>query len=269
MAPTNPKLLAPIVITVDTNDDIRYEAQSAGTATIAAGTYYISGDGAADDLCLAIKTALDTASSATWTVAINTLTNLVAIRCNTTDSSAWSIDWDYSAGGFNAFSGTVLGVASLSAAFGAADNAYDYADNQLQYAWYPDAPPTSDDGHGTIIEPVERDIYQSVARSGAVWTVQLGDDRETRRVFFEALPRWKVLTSDDIFTTGYTNQDLKTFIASYGYAGQRLRYYPSYSDEYYFDCVLSQETLENFNPARYAPGVDLYSVELFMRKYVA
>jgi hypothetical protein len=267
-APAIPKLLAPIVITANSNDDIRYEAQSAGTATIAAGTYYISGDGAADDLCLAIKTALDTASSATWTVAVSTTTHLVAIRCNTTDSSAWSIDWDYSAGGFNGFVGTVLGVSSLSAAFGDADNAYDYADVIHSYSWYPDAAPSTDDGHAGITEATESDVAQHRAQSGAVWTVRTGGPFETRLVTFEGLARNKVITPDSVFYTE-ANESLQTFIATYAYAGQRLRYYPSYSDAHYFDCVLDEETLRQYRPRRLAPGVALYGIDIGMRGYVA
>ena len=71
-----PVMLGAVVLT--TNNVLRFtEGASANNATIAAGTYYMRGDGAAGDLCLAIKTALEAAgaSANTYTVTV-----------------AWSID---------------------------------------------------------------------------------------------------------------------------------------------------------------------------------
>ena len=73
-----PVMLGAVVLT-SSNNVLRFtEAASTNNATIAAGTYYLRGDGAAGDLCLAIKTALEAAAVAS----ANTYTVTVA----------WSID---------------------------------------------------------------------------------------------------------------------------------------------------------------------------------
>ena len=267
-APALPMLLAPVTVTADTNDDIRIEGDSAATATITAGTYYISGLADSGDLLTAIQTALDdSADAGDWTVtttAYGLTYRKPTFSCNTTDSSAWSIDWDYTAGSFYPFDATILGVTDTSAAFGTTDGNYSAVSTQPKYSWYPSSAPSSDSAHGTTAEPTESNISQRRAPSGAVWTVRHGGPFETRLVLWEGEPYYKMFPDGS-----YPNESLKTFIETYAYAGQRLRYYPDRTAAGYFDCVLDEETLREFKPPRLAPGVALYSVTLGMLGYVA
>jgi len=267
-APALPMLLAPVVITADSNDDIRIEGDSAQTATITAGTYYLSGLADSGDLYTAIQTALnDSADAGTWTVTTtaNGLTyRKPTISCNTTNSSAWSIDWDYTAGGFHGLDATILGVTDTSAAFGASDGQYYPATTQPKYSWYPSTAPATNDGHAGAVEATESDVIQTRANSGAVWTVRTGGPFEVRLVTFEGEPQYKLIPDGS-----YPNESLKAFIEAYAYAGQRLRYYPDRTTAGYFDCVLDEETLRAFHPRRLAPGVALYGTDLGMRGYVA
>jgi hypothetical protein len=68
-----PCLLAAVVID-DANDTIKVIRSDPTTATIAHGTYFLRGDGAADDLALALQDALDdnAGDNNTYTVAVST-----------------------------------------------------------------------------------------------------------------------------------------------------------------------------------------------------
>lgn len=75
MSLTVPMICAPIVIASSDDRQLDLEWDSAGSETvnIAAGTYYILGDGSADDFCKALKTALETSTEGgTWTIALTT-----------------------------------------------------------------------------------------------------------------------------------------------------------------------------------------------------
>lgn len=65
-----PIFLRSVVIDDDNNDLRIEEGGTQYTAIIPAGTYYLRGDGAADDLCLAVKTAMEAASANTNTYSV-------------------------------------------------------------------------------------------------------------------------------------------------------------------------------------------------------
>lgn len=72
-----PVLLGAIEIIASENDGISITETGSGTntATIAAGTYYLRGDGASGDFCAALKTALDNASASTNVYTVTVTTN--------------------------------------------------------------------------------------------------------------------------------------------------------------------------------------------------
>lgn len=67
-----PVFLGAVVVVTGSNDVIRWiENATTFSATLAAGTYFLRGDGVADDLCLAIKTAIESGASAnTYSVTV-------------------------------------------------------------------------------------------------------------------------------------------------------------------------------------------------------
>jgi hypothetical protein len=67
---TFPILLGAIVIDDDTDGVYLDEAGVGIQCTLVHGTYYLKGDGAADDFCLALKTALEAGGANTYTVTI-------------------------------------------------------------------------------------------------------------------------------------------------------------------------------------------------------
>jgi hypothetical protein len=77
-----PCLLGAIVIDSDNNTLILDEAGVDITCTIASGTYYLTGDGTASDILLAVKTALDGSASA----------NTYTLDCSDGVDDTWSRD---------------------------------------------------------------------------------------------------------------------------------------------------------------------------------
>lgn len=66
-----PILLGAVVVVAGVNDRIRWrEVATTNNATLAAGTYFLRGDGTASDLCLAIKTAIEAAGASANTYSV-------------------------------------------------------------------------------------------------------------------------------------------------------------------------------------------------------
>ena len=79
-----PVLLGAVVVVTGTNDRIRWrEVATTNNATIAAGTYFLRGDGAADDLCLAIKTAIEAAGASANTYSVVAARSLTPTAAHT------------------------------------------------------------------------------------------------------------------------------------------------------------------------------------------
>jgi hypothetical protein len=256
------KYLSPVVVVEDYNDNVRCTVgATTGTATIAAGTYYISGDGTASDLLVAIDTAL-TAVAGTWTLSLTS--GVISFLCA---GGTWSIDWDYTGTGFYAFDATILGIASISAAFGAATGVADACDYQHQRAWYSSRAVAVDSGRTPIAV-----TSQTVAPSGRVSTVQRGSVQYRRDVSHEAESAAKTWP-----TSGSNNQDWLSFWRT-ACAGQTIRYYPDVSvttafAEYtgatgYYICLFDDETCKAFDPDRMSAGLEVYSWSVGLLGYV-
>lgn len=80
-----PVLLGAIEIIASENDGISITETGSGTntATIAAGTYYLRGDGASGDFCAALKTALEAASASTNTYGVTITTDGTTVSWDT------------------------------------------------------------------------------------------------------------------------------------------------------------------------------------------
>lgn len=259
------KYLAPITLVSGANAIVINDGSGNHTVTITAGTYYISGDGTASDLLYQLKTAFDTASAAhcTWTVDLDA-SNKVQFHGDTSASGAWHVDFS---SGSTTFDEAILG--HTAADLTAADHTAASCTYVSPYVWYATEPVQSD----TFMEPHSPTV-QNVAKSGRVWTVQEGEETETRLIvhanepFYCAMP----LTS-----ATYTNRDWQSFW-TYCNAGQSVRFYPDVTvtgayvkhstpkgyQTYVFDEATCTEPAES----RLAPGVALYSWTVGLRKYV-
>jgi hypothetical protein len=109
----------PIVIT-SSNRRLRLtEGASTFSADLAAGTYWLKGDGASDDLCKALKDALDNASaggnaySVTLTLSPVSLPSAVVTVTRTTGSATFALLW---ADGSTTLPAIVFGFASANTA---------------------------------------------------------------------------------------------------------------------------------------------------------
>lgn len=250
-----PKYLS--AVTIDSTNKVLVVTDEGGanrSATLTEGDYYITNDGESDDLITHIEDTLTTgAGGGTWSCSL--ASNKFRCNCNTTDSSAWTIDWDH---GSATFSPALLGVTTYASWVGVADGTNVTADHQHKNGWY--------GGQAVVSEPAdddkEADIVQHRAVSGRIWTYKRGSyDIRTIVHNYEAIQKAYA-------TSGYTNQDWQSFWATIN-SGQRMRYYPDVTDDgTYFDCVADKSTLEGAKPVRMAPGVALYGWTVHLLGYV-
>lgn len=124
-----PVLLGAVVVTT-ANQGIRFkEGATTATAAITAGTYYLRGDDSADDLCLAIKTALEAATASTNTYTVSVARSIDTATAHTlltvsraTGSDNFQILW--------ADALTTLDIALVGVTASTADNASDKTSTQ-------------------------------------------------------------------------------------------------------------------------------------------
>lgn len=263
--PQIPKYLASVTLTSANNALVIDDGSGAHTVSITAGTYYVSGDDAADDLLKRIKTDFDTASSGhgTWTVAL--ASNVVTFSCNTSSSSHWHVDFS---SGSTTFTPAILGATSIDVITGA-DAATTACPYRSQYLWVPDYPVASD-----TFQQGKSPVSQSQAKSGRNWTVKQGTATDRRIVVHENEPFYNALP---LTSATYTNRDFQGFWEACN-DGRVVRYYPDNSvstvfaehsnPKGYYVCVLDEESCAKFEPARYSGGVAYYSWTLGLHKYV-
>ena len=251
--PTLCKYLSEVVIVAGSNDSVRINDGSWFTATIAEGSYFITGDDEATDLLKAIKTAFDAVGTGTWTIALSS-SNKVQFTCNTS-GAVWAIDMDNAA---TTFDFEILGAADISAAFGAADNVADTLDYQHRHGWYSTQTIESDTD-----ELGEIDAAQNRSKGSKISTVKLGSDHVVRAISHAYEPYRKAFAQ-----SGYENQSWSAFWVTCN-SGEAVRYYPDVdTDDDYFTGVLRGDALAKMNPARYNAGVAVYNWIVDFYKYI-
>lgn len=248
-APTLCKYLKPYTITANSNDDLRAESDGgAFSCTIAAGTYYVSGDGDSSDLLYQIETALNGADPGTVTWSLSISSNKVNIARAANTNAAY-LYFSYSASGFNAFDPTWLGFDSIGTeTIGATVDSID-ADQQHPGSWYSTQAPLAD----PLPYYYDNEIAQAQTKTGVVYTVQVGELKQARDIAHAYEPSYRAYPVD-----GYTNESWLAFISEVA-DGSTVRYYPDVDSSTHWTGVIDRRNLTLAKPERLSPGVALHS----------
>lgn len=252
--PSTPKYLAAIVIGTGVNDEIEADDSTTGgfTATIAAGEYFISGDGSATDLLQAIEDALNDSGADTWALTLSS--GVVSIECD----AAWSVDWT-DAG--TTFDGAILGYDTSAASSGDAAESV-AADYQHQYGWYGAHPTATDSGlYDGTSGWVLADVVYTHPPGGAPDPVLAGSTSTERIITHLGEPAHKAHPD-----TSYTNQSWQDFWAK-ARDGRRVRYYYNAAGSTYYDCMLTGAALSLAAPARYSPRLNIHNFTVHLASY--
>lgn len=257
-------MLGAVVLT-SANNVLRFtEGASTQLATITPGTYYLRGDGAAGDLCLALKTALEAAP----TGSLNTYTVTVA----------WSID--------PAVAGAVITITRATGAdnFGVlwADALSTFDEALLGFSANDTvnaSAKTSTKSCAAVwvcndvareIEPVsERVVAVPRAVSGRVQGVTRSARMQSWRLGLAFVAEGRMLAESALAGAQDT---LEGFMERFG-AGASLELHEAQvstgttlaalSTSTLVDVVhFSEDALSRFEPSRLGPGVPLYSLDL-------
>lgn len=262
-------LLAQITITT-ANQGIRFkEGATTGTVTIPVGTYFLRGDGASDDICLALKTAFDgLVVGNVYTVALACSVDPAAIAATVTitqtGGAAFRILW---ADALTTFDEALLGFTDANTADSTAAKVGTLSPEALWVS--PDVP--------EFYEPEDQyDISVQRARSGRVRALRRGGPYDVRRVSFQFLDSRRVIDHDNTTDPAAT---FARFLEATS-AGLRFEFHAttvsgttlgalSSSTEigagWYFD----EDTALGFAPERLQPGLALYAFTLTLLGYVA
>jgi len=247
------------------NNDIQFnEGGGSAVATISLGggtsaTYFWLGDGSADDLVLALKTALDAASAAslnsrTYTV---TVEDDGSLEIQSSVAAVWTIEWSHANTtasdalfGFNDADEPSDGSGSLTSSF------------QIGNIWNPEAPYVQDDED----RPRYRVVTGSTA-TGRARTQRWGG-RTHRRILCDHLASDKIFQAEET-----TNEAFERFFDEAISQGQRFYFTPDVdtpatTSDYVWDPDHPEGMAEMpiTIPSRL---VRLYDVELWLMAYVA
>lgn len=259
-----PVLCGAVVLT-SANNVLRFtEGASTNNATIATGTYYLRGNGAADDLALALKNALEAAgaSANTYTVSVSRSIDPAAIHTTVTITRATGADsfgvlWADVA---STFDETLLG-------FTANDTVNGVAKTSTQAA----AACWGSNDVAREIEPVsERIVAVPRAASGRVQGVTRSARMQSWRLGLSFVDERRMLVENALAGAQDT---LEGFMERFG-AGASLELHEQptllsatllagLTGSTLVDVVhFSEDSLSRFEPTRIGPGVPLYSIDL-------
>lgn len=262
-----PALLGAVVIDA-TNNVIRLKegASPSVSASITVGTYFLRGDGAADDLLLAIKTALDLAG-ATYTPTITCSVDAVSARTGiVTITGSTSFQLMFSEGA-NTFDETLLGfVAGVNTTAGLTST------STLSPAAIWTAPEQNRE-----LEPViEKQVAVRRAANGKVRGIQRSSKMTSYRLAFSFVRDTRMLIARN---AADPNATLEAFMDRFG-ANARFELHDAdvssgttlaalTSSTLVSQVHFSEETLTRFEPQRVAPGTPLYSWSGVLHQRVA
>lgn len=255
-------------VTIDSsNKTIRFvEGSTTTDVTLVEGTYFLRGDGASGDLCLAIKTAFETNADA----AGNTYT--VGLACSVDSASPTATVTITRATGAGSFSilwshaNTTFDPALLG--FAATDTAHDGAAKVSTLS--PSALWVSNDLLVSYEPEEEYDVSVPGGRSGRLKANRRGGPYDVRNVSLAFLAVERVLTEENLLDPDATferfhkrNGDGRSieFHAAALSSGTTLAAL-SASTEIGSGFHLDPVTASAFEPERLQPGLSLYSFEL-------
>lgn len=273
-----PVMLGGIVIRTGINDVIRFtEGATTGSATIAAGTWFLRGDGAADDFCVKLRTALESANPFPI---VNTYTVQVAFDINPAQPhTRIQISRATGADTFGALwtsAGTTFDESLLGFTANDTVNALNKVSTRsCSSAW------VSNDIAREIEPYSERVVSVPRAASGRVNGVARSDRMQSYRVGLAFVDAGRMLVPEALTHSGDT---LEGFIERFGPSSIVELHEQSniaspglltttelsaLSASTKIDqCHFSEDTLSSFSPTRLGPGVPLYSIDLTMHKKV-
>lgn len=259
-----PAMLGAIVIQTGVNDVLRFtEGASTNNATIAAGTYYLRGDGAAGDFCPALVTALQNAGGSANTYSVTVARSIDPAVAHTTITITRLTGAD-SFGVLWANSSTTFDEALL----GFSGN--DTVDANPKTSTKACAAGWVGNDVAREIEPVsERVVAVPRAASGRVQGVSRSARMQSWRLGLAFVDERRMLVENAMAGAQDT---LEGFMERFG-AGASLELHEqasvtgttlaALSSSTLVDVVhFSEETLSRFEPARLGPGVPLYSLDL-------
>lgn len=265
-------ILLPAIVLDSTNNGIRMtENASTATASIAAGTYFLRGDGAADDLLKVIDTAIEAATGSA-----NTYTETLALSAN---------------------AAAVSGSVTFTRASGADTFRFSWADVLTTFdeglIGFTDANTALDSSAkvGTLSPSgmwVAPEIYKSFepseeyegavsrARSGKVRSVRRGGPYEVRRFEMESVDSRRLWDFDN---TSDPTACLNRWLEAWG-DGTRFEFHAVSASSWPVLGAMSSSTLvgtyhldvdamRSFAPERVDPGLSLYDFSMRFLKYVA
>lgn len=262
MAATYPIYVQAVTIKSGVNDTIVFDEGSGNlTATIAAGTYFLRDDGAADDLALAIETAMDAVGTATYTVDVYYSTVLGTVVEIESDPGTFKVSLASSTFDLAGLFGFTTANESFASPQDGADKAkINWASNQ----------PLAGKETSNASE-----ITQHITAEGQVHTYVGQDGLVSRLLEHELVSAFK--TKD---ATGGN----ASFEAWWGRAreGHRFEFHAQtlssgsstairndLSATRQDILILSEDACRSFAPARLSRGLALYSWSILCRRYVA
>ena len=258
-----PVLLGAVVL-ITGNNRIRWrEVATTNNATIAAGTYFLRGDGAADDLCLAIKTAIESAGASANTYSVVAARSLTPTAAHTTvtitrltgaDSFGIVVD------GTETFDCDLIGFIASSAVDATAKT----GTRSAAASW------ASNDAYRTLKPFSSTPAVVTRVASGRVSGVTRGSRMQSWRVAFGFVHESRCNVTDTLLSASDT---LEGFIERHG-AGALMEMHevatvgavldlPTAStlkDRVHF----SEESVTEWDPQQIGDAVPLYDVELVM-----
>lgn len=256
---TYPVLLGAIVITT-ANRRLRFRegAGAVGNVDIATGTYYLRGDGSADDLCLAIKTGLDAfgvgGNAYTVTVA-RSIDPAVAHTLLTTTRTAGTDTFGFVIDGSETFDMALIGFTASTA-----NDATAKTSTQACAAGW-----VSNDILAELEPFAEREAEVDRAASGSVTGVSFSSHMTSWSLGFAFVHETRALKRRALAVDGDT---LEGFVERFGAGAQFEAHEVAISSgttlagatSSTLVAVLhwSAESVQSYRPQRLGPGVPLY-----------
>ena len=259
MAATYPAYLQAVTITTGVNDTIVFDEGSGNlTATLAAGTYFLRGDGSADDLGNEIASAMTTAGG-TYTVNVYMYTTSAATEFLLQKSTG---TFKLSLANSTFPLADLLGFTSSNEVLQSAHVGTDYA----KINWVSNQPLA-----GREISNASN-ITQHLTAEGQVHTYVGQDGLVSRLLEHELVSAAK---------TKYATGGNASFEAWWGRArqGYRFEFHDTTESSGLLDTLsagtlkdtltLGEDACRAFRPARLSRGLALYSWSILCRRYVA
>lgn len=264
-----PVMLGAVVIDTSNQVIIIREGGAEITATVSAGTYYLRGDGASGDLCLAIKTALDASTGAlTYSCSVSMSVDGSGVSATVSiggGGGTFSLEW---ASSNCTFDEGILGYTNANTASNTSTKPGTLSPSCL---W------VSNDIYRELEPSTEFTAFTNRSRAGRIWGALRGGGYAVRSLvmeFLHAKRAHSVNNSSDPYSgldlflqrqLSGVPMELHVASISSGTTLAALSSSTEHGDRWFFD----GEDLDRYAPARLSPGTPLYSSSLRLLGYVA